>query len=109
MFDLTRDFCDDWQGEFTRSGDFLNGDTELVVTYPALEGAEIYSVIVISPDGRRTAFDSYSTTAVILLDRLPAQPGTYTWRVAPYWTNDVPRYTWQQVCLLRTGGTFERP
>lgn len=108
-FDLSTDFCEGWRGEFTRSGDFLVGDRELVVTYPALEGANVYSVITISPLGLRTAFDSETTEAKILLDRLPREAGTYTWRVAPYWTDAPERYNWQQVCLLQTGGTFERP
>jgi hypothetical protein len=39
---------------------------------------------------------------------LPYEAGTYTWRVAPYWTQSDYRYNWQQVCLLQTGGTFEK-
>jgi hypothetical protein len=66
-------------------------------------------VITISPSGFRTAFDSETTTAIIELDRLPREPGIYQWRVAPYWTNGPERFRWQQVCLLETGGTFERP
>lgn len=109
VFDLGAYICDRWQGGFTRSGDFLAGDDELVVTYPEMPGANVYSVIVISPSGFRTAFDSETTTAVIERKRLPRETGTYTWRVAPYWTNAVPRFRWQQICLLQTGGTFERP
>ncbi|MBZ0297828.1 MAG: SH3 domain-containing protein [Anaerolineae bacterium] len=109
VFDLSTDFCEGWRGDFTRSGDFMAGDSELTVIYPGLEGANVYSVITISPTGFRTAFDSETTEAKILLDRLPTEPGTYTWRVAPYWTNAPERYRWQQVCLLQTGGTFERP
>ena len=109
VFDLSTYICDVWRGDFTRSGDFMSGDTELVVTYPGITGATVYSVITISPTGFRTAFDSETTTAIIELDRLPREAGTYTWRVAPYWSNAIPRYTWQQMCLLQTGGTFERP
>ncbi len=109
VFDLTTDFCEGWRGEFTRSGDFLAGDSELTVTYPGLQGANVYSVITISPSGFRTAFDSETTTARIVLEDLPKEPGTYTWRVAPYWTDAPQRFRWQQVCLLQTGGTFERP
>jgi hypothetical protein len=69
----------------------------------------VYSVIVISPTGFRTAFDSETTMGIIELDKLRAETGTYTWRVAPYWTDSPYRYDWQQLCLLRTGGTFERP
>lgn len=108
-FDLSSEICTQWNGDFTRSGDFMAGDATLTVTYPGLQGATVYSVIVLSPTGFRTAFDSVTTTATIELKRLPAESGTYTWRVAPYWSNQVPRYTWQQVCLLQTGGTFEKP
>jgi hypothetical protein len=109
VFDLSVDICQGWQGTFTRTGDFLNGDARLIVTYPPLAGANVYSVIVLSPTGNRTAFDSETTTAEILLEKLPYEPGTYTWRVAPYWTNSTYRYDWQQICLLQTGGTFEKP
>ena len=108
-FDLSVDICSLWNGDFTRSGDFMAGNTELTVTYPALQGANVYSVIVLSPTGFRTAFDSTTTTATIELDRLPREGGTYTWRVAPYWTDSPFRGRWQQVCLLRTGGTFDKP
>ena len=107
-FDLSSYVCDQWQGAYTLTGNFLSGDTTLTVTYPGLTGANVYSVIVISPTGDRTAFDSTTTTATILLDHLPWEQGTYTWRVAPYWTNSNSRYSWQQVCLLHTGGTFEK-
>ncbi|HEX2621065.1 MAG TPA: SH3 domain-containing protein [Phototrophicaceae bacterium] len=109
VFDLTSNICDQWQGGYTQSGDFLSGGKDIVVTYPGLTGANVYSVITISPSGFRTAFDSDTTTATIELDHLPDEAGTYTWRVAPYWTDSDYRYNWQQICLLRTGGTFERP
>lgn len=108
-FDLSSEICSQWQGDYTRSGDFLAGEDRLVVTYPGLTGANVYSVIVISPTGERRAFDSITTTANIILGDLPWEGGTYTWRVAPYWTNSDYRYNWQQVCLLHTGGTFEKP
>jgi uncharacterized protein YraI len=109
VFDLSSDVCSQWNGDYTRSGDFMAGDTRLTVTYPTLKGANVYSVIVISPTGVRRAFDSTTGTSTIILEDLPYEPGTYTWRVAPYWTNDPRRSYWQQVCLLRTGGTFEKP
>lgn len=109
VFDLSTNLCDQWQGGFSLTGNFMAGDQTLTVTYPGLLGANVYSVITISPTGFRTAFDSETTTATIELKRLPQESGTYTWRVAPYWTNETDRYYWQQVCLLRTGGTFERP
>ena len=109
VFDLSVDICSTWVGDFTLSGNFLAGDTELIVTYPELPGANVYSVIVIDPSGFRTAFDSTTNTATILLDRLPSEGGTYTWRVAPYWTDRPRRSSWQQICLLQTGGTFEKP
>lgn len=108
-FDLSSELCSQWQGEFTRTGDFGAGDGALTVTYPGLTGANVYSVIAISPTGDRRAFDSTTTTSELRLDRLPIEGGTYTWRVAPYWTNSSRRYNWQQLCLLRTGGTFEKP
>lgn len=108
-FDLSSEICTQWVGDFSLSGNLMGGDTTLTVTYPGLTGANLYSVIVISPTGFRTAFDSETTTATIEIERLPAEAGTYTWRVAPYWSNEKPRYTWQQVCLLETGGTFEKP
>ncbi len=108
-FDLASYVCDQWQGDYTLSGNFLGGDRTLTVNYPGLTGANVFSVIVISPTGDRTAFDSTTTTSTIILDRLPWEQGTYTWRVAPYWTNSSNRYRWQQVCLLHTGGTFEKP
>lgn len=109
VFNLSTYICDQWVGEMTLTGNFMAGDQTLTVTYPGLQGANVYSVIVIDPTGFRTAFDSETTTAVIELDRLPSLAGTYTWRVAPYWTSSTYRYNWQQVCLLRTGGTFEKP
>lgn len=108
VFDLSVDICQRWSGTFTRTGDFMAGDAKLIVTYPPLEGANVYSVIVLSPTGHRTAFDSETTTAEILLEKLPYEPGTYTWRVAPYWTSSTYRYDWQQICLLQTGGTFDK-
>ena len=111
VFDLAIDLCEQWpQGPYGQSaGDFYGGRQEIRVTYPGLPGANVYSVIVISPEGVRRAFDSETTEAVILLEDLPREEGTYTWRVAPYWTNSPVRYRWQQVCLLRTGGTIEVP
>ncbi len=109
VFDLSVYVCEQWQGAFTQSGNFMAGDPELTVTYPTLVGANVYSVITISPSGQRTAFDSETGTAKILLKQLPYEAGTYTWRVAPYWTTSKYRYDWQQVCLLQTGGTFDKP
>lgn len=108
-FDLSTDICSQWGNEFTRSGDFMAGDNILTVTYSGLTGANVYSVIVISPSGVRRAFDSTTTTSTIDIGELPQEGGTYTWRVAPYWTNAPQRSRWQQACLLRTGGTFEKP
>ena len=109
-FDLTDNVCDGWSGAFTQTGDFMAGDLAITVTYPPLAGANAYSVIVIAPSGARTAHDSTTTTAVIELDHLGViEIGTYTWRVAPYWTNSTYRYEWQQVCLLQTGGYFQVP
>jgi hypothetical protein len=106
-FDLSGDVCDSSVGEFTRTGDFMSSDETLIVTYPELPGANVYSVIVISPFGQRTAHDSVTTTAEIRLDDITPGGGAYTWRVAPYWTHSAQRRDWQQICLLQTGGTFE--
>lgn len=108
-FVLNDDVCDSWVGEFTRTGDFMNGDLALTVTYPELQGTNVYSVIVISPFGQRTAHDSVTTTAEIPLEDITPGGGTYTWRVAPYWSATTYRSDWQQICLLQTGGTFEVP
>lgn len=108
-FDLSTDVCSQWQGDYTLTGNFMAGENHLTVTYPGLQGANVYSVIVISPSGVRRAFDSTTTTSVIDIGFLPQESGTYTWRVAPYWTYSSYRPEWQQVCLLHTGGTFEKP
>jgi Bacterial SH3 domain len=108
-FDLSSDLCSQWQGAFTQSGDFMAGDTELTVTYPTLQGATVYNIIAISPTGFRTPFESTTGTGVIDLRRLPNTAGTYTWRVAPYYSTSSNRRSWQQVCLLQTGGVFEKP
>jgi len=110
FFDLSDDICDSWLGTFTQSGDRLSPETDIVVTYPELPGANIYSVIVIAPSGLRTAYDSETTTATIIDDDLRSfdEYGEYTWRVAPYWTYTAGRRNWQQLCLLQTGGTFVR-
>jgi hypothetical protein len=107
-FDLSSDVCSQWRGAFTLAGNFMAGDQTLTVTYPGLQGTSVYSVIVISPTGERRAFDSTTTTANITLNQLPIEGGTYTWRVAPYWTDSSSRFNWQQICLLQTGGTFEK-
>jgi hypothetical protein len=110
VFSVADDVCSTWIGDFTRTGDFAQGDTVLTVTYPELPGANVYSVITISPSGHRTAHDSITTTAQILLEDLPRnQPGEYVWRVVPYWTSAPERQNWQQICLLQTGGTFVVP
>jgi hypothetical protein len=108
-FDLSSDLCSQWQGTFTLSGDFMAGDTELVVTYPTLQGATVYNIIAVSPTGFLTPFESTTNTATIELNRLPNTAGTYTWRVAPYYSTSANRRSWQQICLLETGGTFEKP
>jgi len=108
-FDLNSDVCSQWHGTFTLSGDFMSGGNKLTVTYPTLQGANVYSVIVIAPNGDRRAFDSTDGTSIIDIGFLPQEGGTYTWRVAPYWTDSDYRYNWQQVCLLQTGGTFQKP
>ncbi len=111
VFDLSDNICDRWIGEYTQDSDILTADVDINVTFPELEGANVYSVIVISPSQRRTAFDSEDTDVTILAEKLRSRReyGTYTWRVAPYWARDTFRSSWQQICLLETGGTFEYP
>lgn len=110
VFDLTDNVCDSWVGAYTQSGDVLSPDTDIIVTYPELRGANVYSVIVIAPSGLRTAFDSETTTVTIVDDELRSvrEYGEYIWRVVPYWTYAPDRRSWQQICLLETGGTFTR-
>jgi len=110
VFDLSDDICDSWVGGFTQSSGVLSPETDIVVTYPELFGASVYSVIVIAPSGFRTAFDSETTTVTILDREIRSlnEYGEYTWRVAPYWTYRAGRRNWQQLCLLQTGGTFTR-
>ncbi len=108
-FDLSIEVCSQWSGAFGQSSGSIAPDGEITVSYPGLKGANAYSVVVTSPTGFRTWFDSETTSAAITFDRLPGESGTYTWRVAPYWSNEVQRYTWQQVCNEQIGGTFEKP
>lgn len=108
VFDLSSNVCDQWQGTFSQSASDFSGGDEIVVNFPTLQGANVYSVITVSPSGERDAFDSETGTATILLRRLPEEEGEYQWRVAPYWTNSDSRFRWQQVCLLQTGGTFTK-
>lgn len=110
-FDLSDNICDRWVGAFTQDGSVLTPDVNINVTFPGLVGANVYSVIVISPSGSRTAFDTEDPQTEIIARKLRSrfEYGTYTWRVAPYWTTGVGRFNWQQVCLLQTGGTFEYP
>lgn len=111
VFDLSDNICDGWVGAFTQDGAVLTPDTDITVTFPLLSGANVYSVIVIAPSGQRTAFDTEDESATILAEKLRSrfEYGTYTWRVAPYWTTGTTRSSWQQVCLLETGGTFTYP
>jgi hypothetical protein len=108
-FDLSMFICDRWVGGYSQSGNFMAGDRQMTVTFPVMPGAVVYTVIAISPTGFRTPFDSTEPTVTIDLDRLPYEAGVYTWRVAPYWTDSMDRRIRQQICLLRTGGSFEKP
>jgi hypothetical protein len=110
VFDLSDNLCDRWIGTYTQSSGVLSRENDIVVTFPELIGANVYSVIVLSPTGSRTAFDSETPTATIRDVELRSRReyGTYTWRVAPYYAPDTYRSSWQQICLLETGGTFER-
>jgi hypothetical protein len=109
-FNLSSEICSQWSWDFAVSGNFMTGDEEMVVTIPEIAGVNVYTVLVIDPINEfRTPFDSTTGTVTIELGRLPNQAGIYTLRVAPYWTNSNRRYRWQQVCLLRTIGTIEKP
>lgn len=106
-FDLSSPVCSQWVGAYNRSGDFMAGDESITVTFPALQGANLYRVIIIDSGGFRTAFDSEDTSVTIALTDLKQGADSYTWRVAPYWDSDNTFR--QQVCLLQTGGTFDKP
>lgn len=106
-FDLSTEVCTQWVGSFQRTGDFMSGSDSITVTFPALQGANLYRVVIIDGGGFRTAFDSEDTTVTINLLDLKLGADTYTWRVAPYWQGSSGRA--QQVCLLETGGTFQKP
>lgn len=108
-FDLSRQICDFWQGQYTQSGDFMAGGQEIVVTYPQMPGAVNYSVVVISPTGRQRTFDSPELTQVIRIGAISTEPGTFTWGVIPYWNWGTDPQEAQQLCVLRVGGTFEKP
>ena len=109
VFDLSHPICDDWPSGYTQTGNFMAGDVEIVVTYPPMTGANVYEVVAVSPTGYRTEFGSETTTAVIELRRLSHEEGIYNWYVAPYWTISTSHWSWQQLCLERYGGAFERP
>jgi len=113
VFDLSTYICDGWQGEFSRQGDFVAGDETLTFTWPAMTGATLYSLIIITPETEfRIAFDTIDNTESVSLGQLPGRGGTYIWRVVPYWTSGestTSRSSWQQICPLRTGGTFDKP
>jgi hypothetical protein len=81
-----------------------------------LQGANLYRVYVFEPDsplnlrdGEWQRFESLTNQIEIPFSRLPKRPGTYTWRVAPYWSNEANTQNAQQICLLQTAGTFEKP
>jgi len=110
VFDLSQDICNTWGHEFSQSTQAITDADSITVTFSAMPGAKLYQVIVLSPSGARTAFDSLDPIITFKGEDIRSRKeyGTYTWRVAPYWTNSTNRYAWQQICLLRTGGTFER-
>jgi hypothetical protein len=109
-FDLSQDICNTWGNEFSQSTQAITDSDSITVTFSPMPGATLYQVIVLSPSGARTAFDSTDPIVTFRGDQIRSRReyGTYTWRVAPYWTNSTNRRSWQQICLLRTGGTFER-
>jgi hypothetical protein len=108
-FDLSSEICSQWVGSFTQSGNFMAGAAELIVNYPVMPGATNYVIRTVSPSGVERSFDSRETTGVIPLNRLPAEAGVYTWAVIPVWNLTADPFRAQQVCLPRTGGTFEKP
>lgn len=108
-FDLSSEICTQWVGAFTQSGNFMAGDTELTVTYPPMPGATNYVITAIAPSGLERSFDSQTTTATIPLGRLNFEAGVYRWQVTPVWNITANPFRAQEVCLPRTGGTFEKP
>lgn len=109
-FALDEYICAAWQGELVMTGDFMAGDPFVTFSYPALEGARVYSIILDDEQGKRTTgTDSTETQAVLYRSDLARFRQTYTWSVAPYWTVDDTRYYWQQLCPVKYGGTFTVP
>lgn len=108
-FDLSSEICSQWAGDYGVSGSFMAGDQSITVSYPALQGANLFLLTVTSPTGFRTSFESLTTSATLELEKLPAEPGSYQWQVAPYWSNGEGRYDRQRVCPFRIGGSFEKP
>lgn len=109
VFDLSQHICNFWQGSYSQSGNFMAGDTEMVVSYPTMPGAVNYSVVAIAPSGLQRTFDSPNTSQTIYLGALNFEPGTYTWGVIPYWNDTTDPQRAQQLCMMRIGGTFEKP
>ncbi|MFW5691545.1 MAG: SH3 domain-containing protein [Chloroflexota bacterium] len=110
-FDVSTNICDTWPvGGTAVSGDFVTGDTVITLTFPPMPGANTYSVFTRSPEGYETRFFSETPTFEIELDRLPTDPGTFTWQAVAYYTNRPERWYWQQLCPRRLADTsFERP
>lgn len=108
-FDISSNICASWSGNFAQSGNFMAGDAAMTFTFPAMQGAVNYSLVIEAPSGLRRTFDSSEPQFNIALDRLNYESGIYTWYVIPYWNDSANPRRAQQLCVRRRGGTFEKP
>lgn len=115
-FDLSSDICSQWAGTFGTAGNPMAGDNIVTLTVPPLQGANLYRAYIFLPGselsvqyGTWVRFESTTNVIEIDVGRLPRAGGVYTWRAAPYWSDGDQYWQAQQVCLLQTGGTFEKP
>jgi hypothetical protein len=109
VFDLSTFICDQWVGEYGRSGDFLAGDQAITVTFPPMNGAVNYSVVFRDSRGFTLTFDTPTPSLTVELARLSRYSGVLTWSVIPYWNDSVRASRAQQLCLARVGGTLTLP
>lgn len=108
-FDLSTNICDRWQGTFSQSGNFMAGDQEMTFSFPPMQGAVNYSVVIEAPSGLRRTFDTQEPFKTVTIGSLNYEAGIYNWYIIPYW-NDTNRVRdAQQLCVRRQGGSFEKP
>lgn len=108
-FDTSVNICDAWQGMFTQSGNFMQGDQDMSFAFPAMAGATHYSVVIEAHSGLRRTFDTKETSLTVTIGSLNREAGVYTWSVIPYWTDTPNPRDAQRLCVERLGGTLEKP